>query len=154
MVLRNGKGSDAPLGWCGVPVPAFEAMLRSDLEKFGDDFEAYQQAVRQAKLENSVVIARNRAAEREYVWRGILLFGLPFIFGRAPKPQKLKVVTNGHIPESGIFEKGPNFAMAGLRELARLGLVRVQKKGRAPNKFDVLFPTPELLTLAGRFFIC
>lgn len=147
------KTRDIPIGWCGVPVAMFDAMLQHDLDRYGEAFKAHQQAIRDAELQNGKLIAQHRADERARFWRGVRHLGIPLIFGKAIKPPELKVVTNGHIPVSGIFEEGPGFARIGLHQLLNQELIRVVRKGKKPNQIDVIFPTPELLTKAGRFFI-
>ena len=148
--LHDGNGS--PLQWCGVPLPLFDAMLYDDLEQFGTAFKDHQQALENARLKNAQIIAQNRASVRTFYWYNFFRFGIPAKLGAKPKMRQPIEVRNGHIPTSGIFAAGADFAKKGLTQLREAKLVRVVRRGRQTDKFDVVYPTHDLLAMAGNFF--
>lgn len=124
--------------WVGVSWPRLGEMMREDFRQYQLAQEELDQGLDQFRL-------AERHLRRYYIL-SICTLGLWALFH--PKPtETLMPTTKSEMPLSGIFVFGPQHVVTGVHELLEQGLLRRETASEEGKEFDVLFPTPGLVSL-------
>ncbi len=119
--------------WVGVSWPLLIKMMKKDLEE-SERINAIQQ-------HNFKEQERVQRTTRWHYVLCIITFGIYAIFASKPMAQ-MKETSKKKLPFSGIFLFGPDHVITGIHELLKKKMLRRVTMG----KFDVLFPTPTLIS--------
>lgn len=123
--------------WVGVSWRCLVEMMQKDYEKY--------RLVEEARSHNFDEQWLVQDAVRKYYILCALTFGIYALFVAKPTAQ-MREVPEVEILFSGIFAFGPHHVVTGIRELLERRMLRQVTKDEGKNAFDVLFPTPTLVS--------